>query len=407
MGYYKELQIQQEEDEIRGYSLPTEGEKFLCPDHYSDKYISNFICKHGHNGRCSYCGKNTTVIDLRDFIEYLGNKIQEWFEDIDDACLPLERSFYDDDDEEISGFVRRNGYIAPGDATFYVSTEEAMEDLGLIAHGCGSEILNNDVSLFLYISNRIRKNPTMLLLSDELSLKWKQFCDLVKYKQRYTFFKSDIFSNNVIYHSDNGLFDILSELRSLVHSIETKVVKGTSIYRCRVCDKKDIISCFDDMTSPPSKFAKSNRFNPAGISMFYGAFDEQTAIKEVQNYTTQNDLIILYGTFELKKDISVIDLFNMPVISFWMDNWQEISFLYQFHNEISKPIAHNDSVVEYVPTQIFTEYLRYLCLDNDNKHYDGIVYKSSITNKRNIVLFYGQKDSADILELKKISTIKE
>lgn len=68
------------------------------------------------------------------------------------------------------------------------------------------------------------------------------------------------------------------------------------------------------------------------------------------------------------------------------------------HEEISKDISKEDNTeVEYVPSQIFTEYLRYLCKDSDGSNYDCIIYKSSITGCRNVVLFYDQKASASVL----------
>ena len=53
-----------------------------------------------------------------------------------------------------------------------------------------------------------------------------------------------------------------------------------------------------------------------------------------------------------------------------------------------------------MPTQIFTEYIRFM----NNYHIDGIIYRSSMTGKKNIVLFYDNKDSADVLQLNKVTT---
>lgn len=68
--------------------------------------------------------------------------------------------------------------------------------------------------------------------------------------------------------------------------------------------------------------------------------------------------------------------------------------------EITKPIDKNPGI-EYVPTQIFTEYIRFLNI----YHIDGIIYRSSLTGGRNIVLFYDNETSTDILQLEKAVTI--
>lgn len=39
MGFTKRLLEQMEEDSSRGYSVPERGERFLCANHYSDKYL--------------------------------------------------------------------------------------------------------------------------------------------------------------------------------------------------------------------------------------------------------------------------------------------------------------------------------------------------------------------------------
>lgn len=137
-----------------------------------------------------------------------------------------------------------------------------------------------------------------------------------------------------------------------------------------------------------------------GISMFYGALDDNTPIQEIRNYTP--DSIIDMGEFALKRDLLVIDLFKIPkYLSFWMPKYfREYKFLKNFHMEITKPIDKNPAI-EYVPTQIFTVYIRFM----NNYHIDGIIYRSSLTGGRNVVLFYDNETSADILQLNNITTI--
>ena len=81
------------------------------------------------------------------------------------------------------------------------------------------------------------------------------------------------------------------------------------------------------------------------------------------------------------------------------DDWQAFLFLKLFHNEISKPISADKSELEYIPTQAFSEYLRFIQRAKDGSHFDGIIYKSSLVGTDNIVLFYDDKTSANILEL--------
>ena len=391
------MMIRIEEDRVRGYSVPERGEKFLCSDHFSDPYLRGYIKYHGTLGECSYCGSRGTVLDLADFVEYIGVRLAEYLEDIDNAGLFLASSFYDDGDEEIPGYVRRGCYIAPADADFYESNMDAMDDFDL---NPDSDSLLEDISSCLYLENKIRRDPTSLLLSDELSILWSRFCDLVKYQQRYTFFKSSMFDEESHLHSSSGLSDILTELSSLVRRVEDTIHTGVVLYRCRPAEEKDTVTDFTDLTSPPVKAAKANRLSPTGIPLFYGSFDKETPLKETRNYAKESPLIYR-GTFETTKDLRVVNLCNMPKLSFWMPSgWQEYSFLYQFHKEISKPIAEGENPdIEYIPSQVFTEYLRYLCKSSTGEPYDGIVYQSALTKRKNIVLFFDNKTSADVLRL--------
>lgn len=396
MGLVKEMMIQMEEDRIRGYSVPDMGEKFLCTHHFSNPYLSGFIATNGVSGYCSYCGHEGTVIDLAVFVEYIGKRLAEYLEDINDAGLFLESMLYDDDDEEIPGLIRRCGYIAPADADFYESTEEAMVDFDLVPD---SDSLYEDIASNLYLGDKIRRDPTSPLLSDELSFLWHQFSSLVRYRQRYTFFRSSLFQED-LRQSSNALSDILAELSGLVQLVERTLPMGSRLYRCRPAMPSDTIEGFNDVTAPPAKFAKANRLSPTGISMFYGSFDEDTPLAETLNYANTSQ-VIYRGAFKTKKDLSVIDLCRIPKIDFWMPSgWQEYSFLHDFHEEISKPIGKEDNPdIEYIPSQIFTEYLRHLCKASSGEPYDGIIYQSSLTKKENIVLFFDNKSSASILEL--------
>lgn len=396
MGRGKEILIQMDEDEARGYSIPQKGEKFLCAHHFSNEYIKDYIRDHGSHGKCSYCKREECVIDLADFVKYVGGRLFNYLEDINDAGLFLESSIFDDGDEEIPGIVRRCGFAAPSDADFYESNGEAMEDFGLVTD---SGELNEDLSSNLYLENKIRRNPTSLLLSDELSLLWNQFCDLVKTKQRYTFFRSSQFDVEAFQHSSNGLSDILTELGSLVWNIEDKLPLSTTLYRCRPAKETDKVTSFADVTAPPVAASKTNRLSPSGISMFYGSFDKETPLIETRAYATTP--LIYRASFEIARDLRVINLCNIPVVDFWMPSgWQEYSFLSHFHQEMSKPLSPQDNPdIEYIPSQIFTEYLRCLCLSSAGKPYDGIIYQSAQTMKPNIVLFYDNKTSADVLQL--------
>lgn len=400
MGRWKEYQIEQEEMMARGYILPERGKMFLCSEHYTDVFLKEFIDADAVDGVCSYCGKHTKVLDLSDFVENVGEKLADALEDVDNAGLFLEKSFYDDDKEVIPGYQRAGGYIAPNDAEYYDTTEEVMADFSLISD---NDVLNNDLASSLYMERKIRRDPTTMMLSDELSFMWSQFERFVKGERRFTFFKSSMFENADPSRSDNGLFDILTELGGVIRAAESTIPEATTLYRCRPAAKGEPVTEFKQITAPPVQAAKANRLSPVGISMFYGSYDSSTPFLETKHYEKPGEEKDYYtGRFHTSRELSVVDLYYLKC-SFWMpSNWQETLFLKQFHKEIAKPLRKDDTEVEYVPSQIFTEYLRYLCRNSKGQSYDGIVYRSMLTGQRNVALFYDNDTSVQILELEEI-----
>lgn len=406
MGYYKILQLEMDELWSNGYVLPRKCRQFLCANHFSNKYLNHYILEHGHCGVCTYCGNHDCVIDLADFIEYIGKRLTNFLSPIDDEGLPLASSWYDDDDEEISGFERRGPFIAPQRADFYEDVNDMVDNFDLISD---NERLNEDIAKCFNVNQWIQRDPTELLLKDELLYSWNNFANLVKTRCRYTFFR-----NNQYYSDYEGgekyVSDIVAEVCSMVVQTEKLILQNTLIYRGRPEDSEAPFSTFKSLTAPPVKSAKANRMSPYGISMFYGSFDESTPLAEIRNYLSDKTKSIYVGKFRVTKPLKVINLCNMPVPDFWMkgeDDWQKFAFLHKFHSEISKPIGENDDPeLEYIPSQVFSGYLRLIQKSMDGRNYDGIIYQSALTKQRNIVLFYDNESSRDVLELADINVIK-
>lgn len=400
MGQVKQQWI---EDESKGYRLP--DEKYVCADHFNDKYLQQYIRDNSFSGKCEYCGRKTQVIDLRDFIEYTAGKITEYYGNPGDEALYLASSFYDDENEEITGFKRVGCFISPSHADDFESTAELLSELDLTTD---DSQLDKDIEDCFILDEWIQHHPYMMTEGQELSFMWKMFGRMIKHEQRFTFFKRPEFTGEKL-SEDNSLMDILTELgvRISEHNLCKENDIATELYRCRFIKAGEVVDTFDEITSPPDSNAKQSRMSPAGISMFYGAFDRNTAVIESSpdGITTSGDYIV--GKFKTKVKLKILDLTDLPQLSFWMpSNWQVIEFLYSFRNEITKPIVRDDRIhMEYVPSQVFTEYLRYIYRDVKGEKIDGVIYKSSLreATSSNIVLFYNQRTSADILDLVSIT----
>ena len=65
-------------------------------------------------------------------------------------------------------------------------------------------------------------------------------------------------------------------------------------------------------------------------------------------------------------------------------------FLTEFMADFTKCVhkkSNDDSAIEYVPTQVVTEYIRHILKSSSGGTYDGIIYPSSANQKDAIVLF--------------------
>ena len=390
MGRVKEMMM----DCDFGIMHTFDKDKYVCTKHFDDPYLNEYIQENAHEGTCSYCGAmHTKVLDMKSFMQYINERLSQRLCPLDDANLPLASSFYDDEEEEIPGFSRAGVFILPNQAEQYDDVQDVMYNYGLYT---SNEQLNEDIESCFNEGFYTQADVFSEDKDKELSYAWDYFSKMVKNKKRYTFFQDPHFLRQ-----EEWKDDVLTEINQICENIlVSQLPKGTFIYRGRPNETGVLRTSFEELTAPPSKFAKENRMSATGISMFYGALDDNTPIQEIRNYAP--DVVIDLGKFELQRDLVVIDLFKIPKhLSFWMpQHFREYKFLKQFHLEITRPIDKNPGI-EYVPTQIFTEYIRFM----NNYHIDGIIYRSSLTGGRNVVLFYDNETSADILQLNNIITI--
>ena len=86
-----------------------------------------------------------------------------------------------------------------------------------------------------------------------------------------------------------------------------------------------------------------------------------------------------------------------PTPSFWFTPLYErdqLRFLRSFTESVTEPVVHDGREhIDYVPTQILTEYLRHEYGTYNGQRLDGIMYPSAQHNTgKNIVLFTNQDD---------------
>jgi len=164
------------------------------------------------------------------------------------------------------------------------------------------------------------------------------------------------------------------------------------LFRVRERDQKDTWALNEkELGAPPSELANAGRMNPAGISYLYLAFDEKTALGEVLSGPPSTAAI---GSFETVQDLIVLDLSDIPPLPSIFDDdhrWEreQLLFLQRFAKAIARPVRKDGREhVEYVPSQVVSEYFSRVFLSDDGQPINGLIYPSAVCpGGKNVVIF--------------------
>lgn len=180
----------------------------------------------------------------------------------------------------------------------------------------------------------------------------------------------------------DALGRLVNELR-LVRSLKTH----TPIYRVRIAAKDVVLAGPKDLGPPSRDHAKlPNRMSPAGIVMFYGALDRETALVETFSPDIdegcRKNVNVWVARFETLRKLHVLDLSSLPCEPSIFDSTRRhlrgtIPFLHEFVNDLKQPVMRGDKNIDYIPTQIVAEYCRHQFRTTSGASLDGIFYPTS------------------------------
>ena len=229
--------------------------------------------------------------------------------------------------------------------------------------------------------------------SDVFRWLWRDFAKTVKHEQRF-FFERPIDRRNDETVSPVSLLSAVarsSEEYGLIKSFPA----SQRLFRCR--DRRNKAERFvnpSEMGPPPNEKASQSRMSPAGIPMFYGAEDVDTAIIE----TVDPGKYYATGTFHTLRPLTVLDLTTVPRVSIFADEqirdlFHWASFMTSFIADFRKPVDRdgNGKHFEYVPTQIVTEFFR-SPPDAELPSVDAVRYRSARTDGVCWVIFAKDSD---------------
>lgn len=358
MGRAKAWQMEQEE---RGYC---EAEGAICANCVSDHTLKDWISQNLSETICRFCGEESEELIAASFDDFIGI-----------VLTGVRFDWNHPDDESIMYVSAEGGYQAAISDTWDVLADYEISDNSDVV-GAIIEVVGSDgwVEREYYVGDK----------SQRLGWGWDAFKDVVKHQTRYVFLTPDD-SDDFMEVPPSRMLSAIGE--TVVNDLAdlnliTEISTDTDLFRIRIGD--EAFHTGAQIGTPPAQFAtQSNRMSPAGIPMFYGAFDVETARLETFDPDQNAGQILSIGTFRPTRNLRMLDLADLPDIPSVFEEAghhqiHPLRFLHSFARDIAKPIARDGREhIEYVPTQIVTEYFRRVFRDAHNQLIDGIIYRSS------------------------------
>ncbi len=197
-------------------------------------------------------------------------------------------------------------------------------------------------------------------------------------------FKESIIFQNRFFPENKELINTLNNILSkLIPYASGHTLGDFIVYRARRgkhIDEKDIRK-----PNPKEIYVDDGRCNPRGISYFYVAGNEITAIHEVRPEINE---IVSIGVFKNKDSLRICDFktINLVEKEYYHGfnlNEDERSLLEIILKEISKPLNSKETL-EYIPIQYIAEYIKQY---DKEEPFDGFKFDSSFGTGKNYVFF--------------------
>jgi len=177
-------------------------------------------------------------------------------------------------------------------------------------------------------------------------------------------------------------YDRLRYLFSLL--IEDPSTLSEHWHRARIMND-DASYTLEEMGAPPPRYAGHGRANPAGIPYLYLGSSPSTAVSEIRPHTGEAACVADFTIPELnavdlrgpRERISPFGLEDDQVVQLLAD----IPFLERLGDELTRPVLPKSAPFEYVPSQHLCEFIKHC-------GYDGVIYRSSVSEGVNIALFH-------------------
>lgn len=316
-------------------------QKRCCPNCFGDRGLRNYIIMARDPGRgtCDYCGSvDVNLIEPR--------QIADVFETLVGA---YEES---PDGKQLVQWMKEDWQLFSHPTMDIAHAKELL-----------SEILDDgDVTRRCF-------RPSAFL--SETLAQWEKLRDELMYENRY-------FLDNAL---DESREEHLGQL--LGHLIADDLPEIW--YRARM-KIGEVVFPIGEMGAPPRRLAAHGRANPSGIPYLYLGSRPVTAAAEIRPHTGE---VACVAEFKLTGPVKAVDLrdprrlvspFLLGSASAIAQLRADIPLLERLGDELTRPVQPQSAAIDYLPSQYFCEFIK-------KRGYDGVVYRSSVSDGINMALF--------------------
>jgi hypothetical protein len=250
-----------EEAEERGWW--NGPDKTVCDRHVEDDALARLISERAGETACSYCDRTESepfAAPLDVLIERIGTSLPYEWGNADDELVPWE-----------------GGYVGTTHDTWDLLTDalgdSPLNDGDLIADVVGA----------LPDHAWAQRDFLRLRPHERLSSAWEDFGVIVKHHRRYFFDDFREAGDHDIDYTAPG--ELLEEIGSAARKAGLVAELGTDqpVYRVRTHGRDKRYDSAKDLGAPPAERVRSaSRMAAAGIPLFYGALDRNTAVDEAR-----------------------------------------------------------------------------------------------------------------------------
>jgi hypothetical protein len=383
VGFLKNRQLEQDE---MWFSAPF-GHA-VCSDCIADSALREFVGSNLDSVECSFCGRSADTdiaADTDVVLAFMSECLKrEWARPIDEYFQDAESS---------------TGYAGP--------SYPLGEILGDEPPTFANEAFERFVLDAFAETEWAPRDYAAINENEALRFGWSDLVETVKHQQRFFFLLEDDEPRDdgpgAEVRRGRAMLDQLGHLirkYELVHTIP----RADVLYRCRPHKSSESPTSAQELGPPPPEKAIRSRMSPAGIPTLYAADQPETTLAETIDGTPTDEDVATIGTWELLQDCLIVDLNELPAVPSIFESdaettrrRHELGFLHGFRRDVSGSVKRDGREhIDYVPTQVVAEYLRFVFRNDDGQPVQGVAWESSkLPGTRNVVLFIDASQCVD------------